>query len=173
MIRLRPLFSAAALTVAFALPASADMALDDLTKVDLSAFAMPDYAVKKEANRITVVCIVCGGFSAIDVHLAAGPNDGTEERIRSGQTTAETMLDVCKKNVIPGTSECYDIKKADLKGAVGFVSDVKANGTSYSATYTLYQDGKLLLMRNISDSREKAAKLGALAYEHIAPQVVR
>lgn len=150
------------------------MLLNDLTKVDASAFKSPDYAVRQEeAGRMTIVCSSCSGFAAIDVLLGRGPGDGTEERIRSGKTTAKTMFEACKKNAEARGTVCFAMAPANKKGAVGFVSEWKINDTTFGATYTLYQDGKLLTMRNVAGSRRQAKRLGRLAFRHIAPQVVR
>ncbi|SFT81064.1 hypothetical protein [Mesorhizobium sp. YR577] len=152
--------------------ASADMLLSDLRKVDVGAFPAGEWSVKKERDRLTIACEKCDGFVAMDLQLSRGPA-GTESNIRSGKTTAKTMLDICKQNAVSRGSSCYSIKPANLKGAVGFVSDVKIADSTYAATYTIYQDGKLLLMRNIAGSRKEAARVGKLAFKHIAPQIVR
>ena len=169
-----PATTLTAVLIALALTssASAELRISDLKKVDVSAFPQSDYSIRQESDRLTVACEKCDGLVAIDVQLAAGPA-GTEENIRSGKTTAATMFDICKKNAEARGSECYSIEPANLKDAVGFVSDVKIADEMYAATYTIYQDGKLLLMRNVAGSRAEAKRLGDLAFQHIAPQIVR
>ena len=152
--------------------ALADMKLSDLSRVDVSAFPEPKWAARKERDRLTLACLECADFTAIDVKLSKGP-PGTEERIRSGETTAGTMLGICKDNAARTGSECFSIKPANVKGAVGFVSDVSVGGGSFAATYTIYQDGDLLVVRHVPSSREEAARSGEQAFRALVPQIVR
>ena len=170
----RTLAVVTALSLACALSSTAalSMRLTDLTKVDVSAFPTPDYTIKQAPDRLTIACVKCDGLVAIDVTISP-TMDGTEERIRNGETTAKTMLEICKKNAKARGTECYNIRTANLKGAVGFVSDYKISDAMYGATYTIFQDNKLLMMRNIAGSRAEAKRLGGLAFEHVAPQIVR
>lgn len=152
--------------------ASAQMRISDLTQVDTAAFPASAWLVKKESDRLTLACADCEGLVAIDVKLSRGPT-GVEGRIRSGETTAATMMDVCRQNAVKTGSECYAITPANLKEAVGFVSDVKVFEGTFAATYTIYQGGDLLVMRNVAGSREEARRIGGLAFRDIAPQIVR
>ena len=145
--------------------------ITDLGKVDTKALP-GKWSVNPQGKRLVVSCNGCEGFTAIDVQLSKAPA-GMEDRIRSGETTARTMLDICRKNAAGNGSECYGLKKANLKKAVGFVSDVKIFEGTYANTYTLYQDGQLLLMRCVAGSREEAKRIGTLAFQKIAPQIVR
>ena len=162
----------AASALGFALPARAEMRINDLQKVETKAFPESKWLVRKEADRLTIACSDCATMTAIDVQLSAAP-PGMEDRIRDGETTAASMLEVCKQNAEKTGAECYGLKRADVKDAVGFVSDVKIFDDTYSATYTLYQGGSLLLMRCVGPSREEAKRVGNLAFREIAPQIVK
>lgn len=151
-------------------PASA-MQLTDLSKVDTRALA-GKWSAKPQGKRLVLSCSDCKGFTAIDVQLSKAP-DGMEGRVRAGRTTAQTMFDICKKNAAKSGTECYGLKKSNLKSAVGFVSDVKISDNIYANTYTLYQDDQLLLMRCVASSRAEAKRVGTLAFQKIAPQIVR
>ena len=153
----------------------AEMALGDLTGVEVDAGAFPpaQWSPRKEAARLTLACLACeGGMTAIDMQLSAAPA-GMEGRVREGQTTARTMLDICRANAEKTGGECYGLERSDLKGAVGFVSDVRIFEGTYSATYTLYQDGSLLLMRSVAADRKTARRNGDKALRSLASQVVR
>ena len=146
--------------------------LTDLSKVDTKALAGKWSAKPEGSNRLVLSCGDCRGLTAIDVQLSKAPA-GMEDRVRAGKTTAQTMLDICRKNAAKSGTECYGLKKSNLKSAVGFVSDVKISDNIYANTYTLYQDDQLLLMRCIAGSRAEAKRIGALAFQKIAPQIVR
>lgn len=160
------------LLLAGALPAQAEMKITNLTRVDTKAFDEAKWLVRKEASRLTIACNGCSSMTAIDTTLSASPA-GMEQRIRSGQTTAQTMLEICRQNAGKTGAECYGLKPANMGKAVGFVSDVKIFEGVFSATYTLYQDGRMLLMRCVGPSRQEARRMGNLAFKEIAPQIVR
>lgn len=152
--------------------AYADMAMTNLTRLNTTALEKQGWTVRKQASRVTLFCKSCGEMTATDIILERA-NDGTEERIRSGQTTAKTMLAICKKNAENRGSACYGISPVALKGAVGFVSDVGVGPMGSAATYILWQDGRRLTIRNVAPTRAAARKHGKSMFRALASQIVR
>lgn len=149
------------------------MAITNLTKVDTRVVEKQGWSVRKERSRITLACSGCRDFTATDILLERA-TDGTEGRIRSGKTTAKTMLEICKANAKSRSLDpCYGIKPANIKGAVGFVSDVNLGPLGFAATYVLWQDGRRLTIRNVAPSRRAARQNGRVMFRAIAPQIVR
>jgi len=168
----RKLTAGAVLAVLACSPALAQMPAHDLRNVNTDAFPSSEWDVQAEAERLVIACAECDDFTAIDVQLLEA-DDTTEAGIRAGNVITQTMMEGCEANARDTSTECYGVRIADLKGAVGFVNDVKVFEGTYSNTYALYQDEILLLMRGVGASRDEARRVGDLAYRHIAPQIFR
>lgn len=153
------------------LPAHADMAITNLTKVNTQVIEKQGWTARKERGRLTLFCGGCRDFTATDIILERA-TDGTEGRIRTGKTTAKTMLDVCKKNARGGAA-CYAVTPVKLKGAVGFLNDVSLGPMGFAATYVLWQDGRRLTIRTAAPSRRAAKQNGQVMLKAIASQIVR
>ncbi len=155
-----------------AIPAAADMAITNLTRVNTEIVEKQGWTVRKQSGRITLMCTGCREFTATDVMLERS-SDGTEGRIRSGKTTAKTMMDVCRQNAKSRGSQCFEITPIRLKGAVGFLNDVSLGPMGFAATYVLWQDGRRLTIRNVAPSRRAAKQNGAVMLRAIGAQIVR
>jgi hypothetical protein len=172
MPKLVTLAAAAAMACAVSAQARADFAFTDLTRADISRFSAPKWQAKAEANRVTVLCTDCPGVSAIDIQIA--DDDGTGGRIRSGETTAETMAAIGRANAArnPGVSQYFGAEAVRRGSAVGFRQEAKA-ADRYFISYMLYDGGKRLIMRGVSPDREVARDLAKRAYDTVGAQMAR
>jgi hypothetical protein len=152
----------------FAWPA---LAMSVLSGVNTSILEAQGWQMRKENARLTLACGDFEGFVATNILLESA-RDGTEKRIRSGETTAATMLPVCRENAQAKGSECFGLKEADLAGAVGFVSDVGLGPMGFASTYVLWQNGKRLTIRSVAPTRAEAARVGRLMFKSLASQIV-
>jgi hypothetical protein len=156
-----------ALALALALTSS-DSVLTDLRKLNIAPLEAKGWLARKDERRVILMCAECAGNPSVDVQLSTLP-DGTEGRIRSGATTAESMRERCQANAARLKTTCHSLTASNVAGAVGFVSDVSLGERSHVATQTLWQDGYVLVIRVLSDSRDVAqstvremtAKLGS------------
>lgn len=161
------------IALCLAAPARADMAITNLNKVDTAVIEKQGWSVKKQRSRITLFCNGCADFTATDIILDRA-TDGTEGRIRSGKTTAKTMMDICKQNAkTRGGGTCHAVTPVRIKGAVGFLNDVSLGPMGYAATYVLWQDGRRLTIRNVASTRRAAKQNGQVMLKALAPQIVR
>lgn len=152
--------------------AQAEMAITNLTKVNVQVVEKQGWSVRKERGRITLSCTGCREFTATDIRLDRA-TDGTEQRIRAGKMTAQSMLRTCKESARRTGGACYATRVANLKGAVGFVSDVGLGPFGYASTHTLWQDGRRLTIRSVAPSRQAARQNGQVMSRLIGAQIVR
>ena len=141
--------------------------LKDLRRVqvDVSEFAGGGYEVDQQRKRLLVACISCDDLTVISVELGRS-TDGTEGRFRSGETTIEKMEAICQDR----DPKCR-LTRLDIGGAVGWVSQYKL-GPNEGSTAVLFQDGDLLTIRSLSESRNRSGTNMAAALRTIAPQIV-
>lgn len=165
-------FAAGLVFLAWLPSAAHAQAWESLPSIDTSAFEAPEWSVDRQPDRLVLACEACDELTAIDVRVARVADD-SETESREGRITAQSLFAECEANARHTEAACYDLRPVDLKGAVGFVSDVRIFEGVYSNTYSLYQDGRVIVMRGVGDSRDEARRVGDLAYRHIAPQIVR
>jgi hypothetical protein len=172
MTRMIGYAAAVAGALAAAAPAAADFAFTDLTRVNLAPFDKARWTAKAEPNRLTMLCASCPSVTAVDVQM--GDDDGTGERVRSGQTTAESMTAIGRANAArnPGVSEYYGAEAIRRGGAVGFRQEAKALDR-FTVTYILWDGGKRFIVRGLSPSRDEARRVAREAFDKVGAQVVR
>jgi hypothetical protein len=158
--------------LALATPAHADFAVADLTRVDLSRFDAGRWSAKQEAARITLACTACEELTAIDIQL--GDDDGTEGRIRSGQTTAESMSAIGRANAArsAGAGEYFGAEAIRRGAAVGFRQEARALG-QFITTYILWDGGKRLIIRGSAPDRAVSRRIAQEGYDKVAAQMAR
>lgn len=142
-------------------------AVDDLGTLDFDAAVLTDgtYAAEAtEPDRLTILCTDCEGMVAIDVLLGES-GDGTEGRVRSGETTIERMEALCQARDASCTLEALTIGPA-----IGWVSVY--DGFMAGSTAVLFRDGDMLTIRSMADTRERAAANGAAVREALAARIV-
>ncbi len=147
--------------------AAEGFALKDLRNVavDAGAFAGGSYEYEQERKRLIIACDTCDDLTVVSAQLSRS-TDGTEGRFRSGETTIEKMEGICKERA----PECR-LTRLDIGGAVGWVSQYKL-GPNEGSTAVLFQDGDLLTIRSLSESRNRSGTNMAAALRTIAPQIV-
>ncbi|MEM6306154.1 MAG: hypothetical protein AAF744_15660 [Pseudomonadota bacterium] len=157
-----------ALALILPLAAGAEgFAQKDLRKVSVSSadFAGGDYEFQSERGRLIIACESCDDLTFINLEIGRS-TDGTEARFRSGETTIEKMESICKERS-PGCR----LTRLDIGGAVGWVSQYKL-GPNEGSTAVLFQDGDLLTIRSMSESRNRTGTNMAAALRMLAPQIV-
>jgi hypothetical protein len=141
-------------------------AIKDLTKApDVASDMGADYISSVEADRITLACLGCPGNPMIDI-LIGQTTDGTEGRIRSGETTFKKMEELCQSR----EPACV-LEGIDVAPAIGYRSYYPL-GENNGSTTVIMRDGDLLTIRSLSDdaalAKSNAEKLQSL----IVPSIV-
>lgn len=134
-------------------------------EVDANAFVGGTYQVDQKQDATVIACVNCDDLTVIGIRLERS-TDGTEGRFRSGQTTIEDLQEKCRNS----DPKCQ-LTRLDLGGAVGWVSQYKL-GPNEGSTAVLFQDGDLLTIRSLSESRNRTGTNMAAALRTIAPQIV-
>lgn len=143
-------------------------AVRDLTRVAAAAKASlgAGYVDRAAPERLTLMCQSCPGSPMIDV-LIGRQNDGTEERVRSGQTPISRMEELCRaKN--PGCR----IVGLDVAPAVGWISRYQLSGSMAGSTAIVIHGGDLLTIRSIASDPEAARRNAERLVGAIVPGVV-
>jgi hypothetical protein len=99
-------------------------------------------------KRLVLLCPDCEGLNMITIQLGR-QTDGTEERVRSGQTKIADLEQQCQAR----EPSCR-IERADMGSAVGWLSTYR-NGNIAGNTLILLRDGDMLQVR--SDGNTPAA----------------
>ena len=134
-------------------------------KLDTSQFEGGTYESLVEKDQIIVACETCDDLSS--VHLEMGRStDGTEGRFRSGETTIEKMRGICQER----DPKCK-LTRLDVGNAVGWITEYTLGATKGS-TAVLFQDGDLLTIRVLSDSRQRVERNMSVTLRYLAPQIV-
>jgi hypothetical protein len=120
---------------------------------------------RAELSRLTIMCLDAPASPAIDVKLSKS-KDGTEARLRSGETTIAKMEELCAQR--GGVCKMEALK---LGGAVGFVSKTNVGNTKIH-NITLFKKDDLMVIRAISEDADVAAKYGKLVLDFYGTKIV-
>ncbi|WP_243375571.1 hypothetical protein [Microvirga solisilvae] len=119
---------------------------------------------KVDPKRATFQCTDCKGSPIIDFQIGR-QNDGTEGRVRSGQTTISQLEQLCQLR-----NPSCKLSKLEVSPAVGWISNWTA-GPVASSTAVILRDGDILTIRSISSdadmARDYAEKAAQAALRHI------
>ncbi|MGL4310983.1 MAG: hypothetical protein ACRCSU_10885 [Paracoccaceae bacterium] len=139
----------------------------DLTELafDRSALSAGEWIDRAEPARMTLICMGCDHAPVLDVVIGR-QDDGTEGRVRSGETTIAML----EKNCIARDPVCR-IEALDLSPAVGWLSSYRI-GSQYAHTIVVLRDGDLLTIRSLADDAITARANADAAVMTIVPQVV-
>ena len=146
----RSILLLAALAALAATPSSAA----GFTAHDLTGFVQSvkgalgsGYEHRVEAGRMTLICTTCPGSPMIDV-LLGRQTDGTEERLRSGQTSIGHMERLCQQK-----SPACRLSALEVAPAVGWITSWPLGSTAGS-TAVILRGGDMLTVRSLaSDAR--------------------
>jgi hypothetical protein len=142
-------------------------AYSDLTQVPIRTPVLPGkrFAPKAEAGRLTLGCLECADLEAVDI-LLGDSDDGTEGRLRSGETQIATIEANCRRS----DPDCR-IDAIEIAGAIGWVSRTSAVGLNISTT-VLFKDGDRLIIRSIANDIETAVANGNAACETYGREII-
>lgn len=142
-------------------------AVRDLTTVvDAAKAVLSTGALSRaEPRRLTLSCPDCAGAPMIDLQLGR-QTDGTEERVRSGQTSLDRLEALCRAK----NPDCR-LSVLSVAPALGWISSYPV-GTSAGATAMILRDGDLLTIRALAGSREAASGHVAALVRAVAPGLV-
>jgi hypothetical protein len=107
------------------------------------------YVARAQEDRLVLACPACEGAPIIEIRLGR-QEDGTEARLRSGQTTIGVLDQQCR-----GRNPTCTVQGADLGAAVGWVSAYRA-GAIAGSTLVLLRDGAMVIVRSIAASPDVA-----------------
>jgi hypothetical protein len=126
-------------------------ATNDLTRIEAAVTSAlgQGFDGRAEANRLTLTCSSCTGKPIIDI-LLGQQNDGTEKRLRSGETKISDLERLCQQN----SPECR-LLALEVAPAVGWITSYPI-GDNAGATAIVIQDGDLLTIRSLAKSAETA-----------------
>ncbi|KKB79847.1 hypothetical protein VW35_04975 [Devosia soli] len=140
----------------------------------IEGIAMPDWISGVREGAYIGMCGGCeGGTMMLEVKVL--DDDGTGDRVRSGETTAEKYTEIGKSNArsMGGEADYFGTKKVEYGPAVGFKTRAKTATGDFSSTYQLWSDGKQLLIRVYGKDQSMVDNVAEKAYSAAAPQTFR
>jgi hypothetical protein len=142
-------------------------AVHDLSTVadDASVALGAGFINKAEPGRVTLFCADCKGGPMIDIKIGR-QNDGTEQRVRSGQTSMPDLEKLCR-NKDPSCS----LTELKVSPAVGWITDWSM-GPMIGSTAIILRDGDLLTIRSVADDADTARRNAEKIVETVSPKVI-
>lgn len=153
----------------FASPAAAEgFASRDLTGITarLSEALGPGAQAKTAPPRVTLSCETCTGAPVVDVMIGR-QTDGTEQRVRSGQTTIAELEKLCQARS-PGCR----MSALQVAPAVGWVS-IYPMGAQQGVTAVIMRDGDMLVVRALSTDAAVARRTCEKMVSALGPVIGR
>ncbi|MCJ2057332.1 hypothetical protein MKL09_12280 [Methylobacterium sp. J-048] len=139
---------------------------------DLTAFTDPVRAaigrkasVRATPLTLTATCVPCTGSPNVDIQLGIS-TDGTETRVRTGQTSLAKLEALCIKQ----NPDCR-LSALPVSPAVGWIT-VYAVGNEGGSTAVILRDGDLLTIRAKADNPGHAEDAVLALTQKIAPKIV-
>lgn len=151
------------------LPAMAEFLDPDWSTLTIEGVSEPDWVAGVREGDYIGMCTSCD--ETLMLQVQTGRDDGTGERVRSGETTAASYTEQGKANAqtLGGGAEYYDTKDIDFASAVGFKTSARAGTGHYSASYQLWSDGRQLIVRVFGKDQAQVEDIAAKAYAAAAP----
>ena len=112
-------------------------------------------------GRVTLMCTGCEGGPMVDI-LIGRQTDGTEQRVRSGQTSLSDLETLCR-NRDPSCS----LAGLSVSPAVGWITT-----WSMGSTAVILRDGDLLTIRSIAADADTARRNAETVVEAVSPKVI-
>jgi hypothetical protein len=133
--------------------------------IDTTLLSPGDWISRVAPERTTLACLGCAGDPVVDV-LIGRQDDGTEGRVRAGETTMDDLQAQCQQN----DPNCL-LRALDVAPAVGWITEYTF-GEQAAQTVVVLQDGDLLTIRVLSaDAAITTQNVDALLTQLI-PQIV-
>ncbi|GEP03426.1 hypothetical protein [Methylobacterium oxalidis] len=148
--------------------AAADgFALRDLTAAAAEARTAlgRGFQAKAERERLRLICTGCEGDPIVDLQLGR-QSDGTEGRVRSGQTTFDKLEALCRAR-----NPTCRLSGLSVAPAVGWLTSYSLGGTA-GATATVIRDGDLLTVRVLAATEAVATAHARRLVETLVPRIV-
>ncbi|WP_449395489.1 hypothetical protein [Devosia riboflavina] len=161
--------------VLLAVPAAhAEFLAPSFESLTIEGVAPPDWIAGPRDGGFIGMCTTCAGGTML-LEVKVHNDDGTGERVRSGETTAERYTEIGKANAqqMGGESDYFGTKRIDFTSAVGFKTRARTATGDFSATYQLWSDGKQLLIRVYGKDQSMVDNVAEKAYSAAAPQTFR
>lgn len=123
------------------------------------------YAARAEPQRLTLMCLGCPGGPMVDLQLGR-QTDGTEERVRSGETSVAQLEALCRAK----SPECR-LSALGVAPAVGWISAYPIGKTA-GATAIVLRGGDRLTIRAVAETSEAATRQVEALVRTVAPRIV-
>jgi hypothetical protein len=120
---------------------------------------------KAEAARLILSCLECKGEHVVDVQLGR-QDDGTEQRVRSGQTTMARLEALCRAR-----SPTCTLSALEVSPAVGWITTYPL-GAGFGSTAVVLRDGDLLTIRSLAADEPTAKSNAEKTLKAVAGKVV-
>jgi hypothetical protein len=122
------------------------------------------FSHRSERQRATLICPTCEGEPSIDIQLGR-QTDGTEERVRSGQTPIAKLEALCQEK----NPSCR-LTGLDVAPAVGWITTYSM-GSLFASTVVILRGGDLLTIRSLASSGEVAQSNAEKALKAVTPKL--
>lgn len=134
-------------------------------KVDMAALSPGEWVSKMEPDRVTLMCLGCDNEAVVDIQVG-WQDDGTEGRVRSGETTFAMLQDQCQAK----DPACV-LEGLDVAPAIGWMTSYSFAGQA-AHTIVVLRDGDLLTIRALSVDLAVTRQIADALVASIVPQVV-
>jgi hypothetical protein len=161
-------FHLTCLALIAATPVFADgLANPDLSTltVDTATLSPGEWISRLEQGRATLACLGCTGDPVIDIQIGR-QDDGTEGRIRSGETTFADLEALCQAR-----DPACTLRGLDVAPAVGWATEYMIGGQA-AQTIAVLRDGDLLTIRVLSTDAAITAQNVEALLAGVVPQIV-
>ncbi|MFV0624808.1 hypothetical protein ACBY01_12475 [Sphingomonas sp. ac-8] len=158
----------AALAATIGMPASAEgFAVREIAELAGQAAAVLGAGFERSTTESQVVlhCEDCVGEPLVALSLGRQA-DGTEQRVRSGQTRIATLEEQCKAR-----DPSCELSALSVSPAVGWISSWSMGGRA-GATAVVLRDGDLLTIRVLAADAASAGKVLDALVQGLIPKVV-
>jgi hypothetical protein len=155
------------------LAAQAEFLNPDLNGLVIDGISEPQWIAGVRDGAYIGMCTGCE--STVMLQVAIGADDGTGDRVRSGETTADTYTELGKASAaqLGGESAYIGTERIDFASGVGFKTKAKIATGDFSATYQLWSDGKQLLVKVYGADEALVDTTAANAYKAAAALTFR
>lgn len=142
-------------------------AVHDLSTVaeDASTALGAGFIHKADPGRVTLVCSGCQGGPMIDIRIGR-QTDGTEQRVRSGQTSMADLERLCQAK-----DPACSLAELSVSPAVGWLTTWPM-GSSAGSTAVILRDGDLLTIRSIAADADTARGNAEKLVDALSPKVI-
>lgn len=132
---------------------------------EVSAALGSGFSHRGEPQRVTLACPKCDGQPSVDLQVGR-QTDGTEERVRSGQTPISRLEKLCQEK-----SPSCRVTGLDVAPAVGWISTYPM-GSMFGSTVVILRDGDLLTIRSLASNAEAARNNAEKVVRAVRPKLM-